>query len=191
MHRPRTPSRAVKSSPAGKPSSTWQTFEVRVARARGTEQPSGTQPHYSFRALHTAQPLDRAALVREGAPAAFLADLVVQLQMPKERVYQTIGVPRATADRKVRNNERLSADTTERALGLARLVGQVEQMLGESGDPEDPGLASFDAARWVAGFLDRPHPALGGRKPGDLMDTADGRAVVSDLVAQLQSGAYA
>lgn len=189
MSRPRPSSR----QPAGQPSSAWQMFEVRVAPALGmTKQLTlDEQPHYSFRALHTAQPLDRAALVREGAPAAFLTDLVVQLQVPKERVYQTLGVPRATADRKVRNNERLSADTTERALGLARLVGQVEQMLGESGDPDDPALASFDAARWVAGFLDRPHPALGGRKPGEVMDTVDGRAVVSDLVAQLQSGAYA
>jgi hypothetical protein len=34
-------------------------------------------------------------------------------------------------------------------------------------------------------------PALDGKAPGELMDTVDGRALVSDLLAQQQSGAYA
>lgn len=84
---------------------------------------------------------------------------------------------------------RLAPEAAERTLGFARLVGQVEQIVCESGDPD--AAPDFDAAGWVADFLARPHPALGGRRPGDLMDTADGRGVVGDLVAQMQSGAYA
>ncbi len=33
--------------------------------------------------------------------------------------------------------------------------------------------------------------ALGGKRPADLMDTAEGQAIVSNLVARMQSGAYA
>ena len=59
-------------------------------------------------------------------------------------------------------------------------------MVHESGDPR-----GFKAAEWVAAWLDRPHPALGGRRPAELMDTTDGRAIVFDLVARAQSSAYA
>ena len=56
----------------------------------------------------------------------------------------------------------------------------------ESGDPTD-----FDAPAWTATWLDRPLPALGGRKPADFMDTAEGQQLVSNLIARMQSGAYA
>jgi putative toxin-antitoxin system antitoxin component (TIGR02293 family) len=89
-------------------------------------------------------------------------------------------------ERKVRQRRRLNQDESERVVGVARLIGQVEQMVRESGD-----LEGFDAARWVAAWLQRSVPALGGSRPGDLMDTAEGREIVSSLVAQMQSGAYA
>jgi len=47
------------------------------------------------------------------------------------------------------------------------------------------------AARWVMTWLGQPLPALGGRRPTELTGTAEGRALVSDLLAQRQSGAYA
>ena len=77
------------------------------------------------------------------------------------------------------------AANSEQAMGFARLVGHVEQMMRGSGDPDD-----FDAGRWVAAFLDAPSPALGGRRPRDLTNTSEGRAVVTTLVAQMQSGAH-
>ena len=83
-------------------------------------------------------------------------------------------------------DETLSQDESERALGIARLVGQIEKIVGESGDVE-----GFDAVQWTAAWLQRSNPALGGRAPGEFMDTADGRALVSRLIAQMQSGAYA
>ena len=52
--------------------------------------------------------------------------------------------------------------------------------------------ASGGAGRGMpSSWLQRPHSALGGQPPGELMDTADGRALVAGLVAQMQSGAYA
>lgn len=72
-----------------------------------------------------------------------------------------------------------------RALGMASLIAQVQTMIEESGNPE-----GFDAAQWVARWLDRPLPALGGQKPAELVDTPDGWALVRDIVARMQSGAY-
>ena len=72
-----------------------------------------------------------------------------------------------------------------RASGIASLVAQVQTMVEQSGNPE-----GFDAAKWVGRWIDRPLPALGGQKPADLMDTPDGRALVFNIVAGMQSGTY-
>lgn len=59
-------------------------------------------------------------------------------------------------------------------------------MVSESGDPE-----GFDAAHWVSDWLNTPLPALGGHHPATYMDTAEGQKLVSNLLAMVQSGAYA
>ena len=130
--------------------------------------------------------IDRIALVKAGVPARLLITLASDMHVSRERLYAWLGIARATANRKVKADEVLSQDESERALGIARLVGQVEKIVGESGEPR-----GFDAAQWTAAWLQRPNPALGGRTPGDFMDTADGRTLVAGLIAQMQSGAYA
>lgn len=136
--------------------------------------------------LNAYGPMERIALVREGVPSAMLPFVAEEMAITKDRLYRTIGVPRATMDRKIRARQRLNPDESERILGIARLVGQVEQMVRESGEPEN-----FDSARWLANWLETPLAALGGSCPAALMDTAEGRRIVSDLLAQMQSGAYA
>lgn len=78
-----------------------------------------------------------------------------------------------------------NADNVE-ALSIARLIGQVEQIVQESRKPE-----GFDAGLWIAQFLDTPHPAPGGQRPADPIRTGDGSRIVGRLIAQMQSGAYA
>ncbi len=138
--------------------------------------------------LYERDAMERVRLVKQGVPAQLLVVLARDMAISREKLYATIGVPRATADRKIREQALLNPDESERALGIARLVGQVDQIVRESGSPE--GAEGFDAARWAAAWLDRPHPALGGVRPATLMDTAEGRGIVSDLIAQMQSGAY-
>jgi uncharacterized protein (DUF2384 family) len=74
----------------------------------------------------------------------------------------------------------------ERALGIARLTGQLQAIVEESGQPE-----GFDAAAWMSWWLREPLPALGGVRPLDLLDTTEGQTLVSTILAQIQSGAYA
>jgi len=66
------------------------------------------------------------------------------------------------------------------------MVGQIEAMVEASGYP-----AGFDAAEWLSHWLREPLPALGGDKPINLLDTMEGQALVSRVLAQMQSGAYA
>jgi putative toxin-antitoxin system antitoxin component (TIGR02293 family) len=136
--------------------------------------------------VYGIDPMVRVDLVKQGAPPETLGLLAAELGISREQLYATLGVPRATMERKVRERRRLNQDESERVVGVARLVGQVQQVVRESGNPE-----GFEAPRWVAAWLRRPVPALGGARPAELMDTSEGREIVSSLVAQMQSGAYA
>jgi putative toxin-antitoxin system antitoxin component (TIGR02293 family) len=136
--------------------------------------------------LYRASKMQRVALVKKGVPARYTRLLAGRMRMSKKKFYTTVGLSRATVDRKLKVNKRLNPDESERVMGIARLMGQAQSLVEESGGPVE-----FDAARWLAEWLDHPLPALAGRRPGEFMDTADGRALVSDLLAQQQSGAYA
>lgn len=74
---------------------------------------------------------------------------------------------------------------SDRAANIVRLVGIVQRMIDESGDP-----AGFDAAHWTARFLARPNPALGWQLPIELMRTEQGYAVVEHLDLSMQCGVY-
>lgn len=145
-----------------------------------------TRPQEAARQVYLAGPIERVEIVRQGIPATYVLGLSKEMGISREKLYATVGLPRATIDRKVNREVRLSSDESERVAGLAQLVGQAQAIVEQSGDS-----AGFDPAIWVAEWLDRVHPALGGKRPGDFMDTSYGRALVSDLLAQQQSGAYA
>jgi putative toxin-antitoxin system antitoxin component (TIGR02293 family) len=145
-----------------------------------------TERHLLLVDLYQADPMRRVELVKIGVPAAGFVVLASNLHMPKERLASTLGLARATVDRKIRDNKVLSPDESSRVLGMASLVGQVQSLVAESGRTQ-----GFDAGEWVSNWLDKSVPALGDRRPAELMDTAEGQAIVSRLVAQMQSGAYA
>jgi putative toxin-antitoxin system antitoxin component (TIGR02293 family) len=139
--------------------------------------------------LSTEGALSVIRVIREGIPAADLTRLAESMGTTKEQLIKTLDLPRATVDRKARAHQNLSSEQSERVVGMAQLVGQVQALVDSSGDPQaSPG---FKAAQWVAQWLERPSPALGGRRPAELMDTLAGQRIVSDLVARMQSGAYA
>jgi putative toxin-antitoxin system antitoxin component (TIGR02293 family) len=137
-----------------------------------------------FKTAFRADPMERVRWVKSGMPARFVEEMARDMSVSKEALAGTLGLARATIDRKARQDKPLSSDESSRVLGLARLVGQVQAMVEESGDP-----AGFNAGEWVARWLDRPLPALDGRRPAELMDTAEGQSLVSTIVARMQSGA--
>lgn len=139
----------------------------------------------SARTYFSASPLERIRIIKQRVPAKYVLTISISMKMPKETLYGTLNLARATIDRKVLKKELLNQDESERVLAMTKLVGQADNMVRDSGVAE-----GFSAAQWVAAWLQRPHPALGGRRPGELMDTADGRDLVTDLLARQQSSAY-
>ena len=139
----------------------------------------------NFIQAYEADAMEQVRIVKRGVPATAIDALAKRMAVPKEKLVGTLGLARATIYRKVRENKPLSSNESSRVLGMARLVGQVQAMVEESGNPQ-----GFNAAEWVGRWLQQPLAALGGQRPEELMDTPEGQGIVSQVVARMQSGAY-
>jgi putative toxin-antitoxin system antitoxin component (TIGR02293 family) len=137
--------------------------------------------------LTSATPLELVEAERSGVAGAFLKDLSKRMQIPAARMFTMLGVPKATAEKKAATGELLSGSGGQAAIGIARLLGIAQGMVADSTAAEAKG---FDSAQWLGRWLEQPQPSLGGRKPGDLVDTPTGVAIVARLLGSLQSGAY-
>lgn len=136
--------------------------------------------------LYRFNPQERIAVIRQGIPASTIGSISSRMGMSKENLLSSLGLSRATISRKERDATLLSKDESERVLGVETLIGMVQNMVEQSGDP-----VGFDAARWLAGWLSTPLPALAGATPASYLDTFEGQKLVAELLAMSQSGAYA
>jgi len=135
--------------------------------------------------LFHASPVDRVDVIKAGVPAKRVKLFIRELHVDQRVMFGALNLKTATVNKKAAKNESLSAEDSERVVGLAKLVGQLEAMIDESGDP-----TGFNATEWLSTWLREPLPSLGGRKPIDLLDTMEGQAIVARSLAQIQSGAF-
>ena len=143
-------------------------------------------PALSCIAVYRASPLERIDMIRHGIPASEAKRLFAELPIGQGAGFKALNLSPATVNRKAKLGQALSPEEGERIVGFAKLVGQLEAMIQDSGDP-----AGFDARAWMARWLTEPLPAFGGVRPADLVDTMEGQGLVSAALAQIQSGAYA
>jgi putative toxin-antitoxin system antitoxin component (TIGR02293 family) len=124
---------------------------------------------------------------REGVRGSFIKDLSRRLQIPTSRLFGILGIPKATAEKKAAAGEMVTGSGGQAAVGITKLLAMAEEIVAESTAPEAKG---FDAGKWLGQWIERPQPALGGRKPADLVDTPTGLEVVARLLGSIESGAY-
>ena len=136
--------------------------------------------------IYRSSPQARISMIRNGVKAGDAKQMISDLHFDQQALLGALNLKTATVNRKAARDEALSAEESERVLGIASLVGQLQAIVEESGDP-----AGFDATRWLSQWLREPLPALGGEKPLSLLDTMEGQALVADTLARVQSGAYA
>ena len=141
---------------------------------------------FSYLAVYRASPLERISMIKHGIRATEAKRIIAELAIGQGTALKALNLSPATVNKKAKQDQTLSPGESERVIGIAKLVGQLEAVIEESGNPE-----GFDAIAWMSRWLNDPLPALGGARPIDLMDTMEGQALVSTTLAQLQSGAYA
>lgn len=137
--------------------------------------------------VNAANPIQLIEAEREGVAGVFVKDLSKRMEIPAQRMFDMLGVPKATAEKKAAAGELLTGSGGRAALGMARLLGIARDMVDNALAPE---ARDFDSAKWLGQWLERPQPALGGRKPGELIDTPTGLDVVAKLLGSIESGAY-
>jgi putative toxin-antitoxin system antitoxin component (TIGR02293 family) len=158
---------------------------TKSAPSRGGAKPS-TGRAMDYIQFYRADPLDRIQIIKEGVSALKAKQIIHDLEISSSSAFKALRVPVATINRKAKNQELLSPYESERVLGVAKLIGQIEAMVEESGNPK-----GFNAPAWISRWLYEPLPAFGGTRPIELMDTMEGQALVSRTLGQIQSGAYA
>jgi putative toxin-antitoxin system antitoxin component (TIGR02293 family) len=139
----------------------------------------------NFEKIYRARPLERVRVIKAGVAPAAVKDIADAMGSPQELVIKKLGIPRSTWARKRSQQTPLEQSASEKVMGLATLIGQVESLVKEQGEPK-----GFDAAKWLQGWIEQPVPALGGRKPADLLDTREGQQIVSGLLDAIRAGAY-
>lgn len=156
------------------------------AFAHALPQSSGRALPANVSHLYRLSPHERIAMIRKGIAASTVGNLAQSMRMSKDNLLASLGLSRATISRKEKEEGNLSKDESERLLGVATLIGIVQTMVEESGEP-----AGFDSARWVADWLSTPLPALAGATPSSYLDTFEGQKLLAELLGMIQSGAYA
>lgn len=140
----------------------------------------------SYLSTYRATPLQRIDLIRRGIPAAQAKRILADLQIGQAAGLKALNLSTATVNKKAKHGETLTPEESERIIGLANLIGQLEAMIADSGDP-----ANFDARAWLARWLTEPLPAFGGIPPAALLDTMEGQGLIASALTKIQSGAYA
>jgi len=136
------------------------------------------------RSVHIAPPMQLLDTERQGVDAALLGDMAQRMNISYSQLAETVGIPKATAARKLSKNEKINGAA---AIALARLLAIADDMVADSTVPD---ARNFDTAKWLGQWIGRSQPALGGRKPAELLDTPTGVAMVTKLLGAIRSGAY-
>jgi putative toxin-antitoxin system antitoxin component (TIGR02293 family) len=147
---------------------------------------AATASALSYIAVYRASPLERIDMIRRGILASEVKRIFADLSIGQGAGLKALNLSTATVNKKAKQGDTLSPEESERVVGFAKLVGQLEAMIQDSGDP-----TNFDARAWMARWLTEPLPAFGGARPADLVDTMEGRGLVSAALAKIQGGAYA
>ncbi len=155
---------------------------LRGAASHSPARLEGKLGHKSFRGLYKEEALSRLRALKRGIPVGFIDEIAREMGMPAADLARSLGLSTRSLTRKRSGQQPLSASEGERALGLARLIGQVEVMVEESGDP-----TGFRPAQWMKDWLSQELAALGGRRPMDLLDTMVGQSLLAELLTGVQS----
>src|SRR6266576_5502011 len=139
------------------------------------------------RQVARATPLQLVEIERQGVLGSFIKDLSRRMEIPSSRIFTILGVPKATAEKKAATGERVEGRGGQAAIGMVKLLGIAQEIVANSTASE---AKTFDATKWLGQWIERPQPALGGRKPADLLDTPTGVELVARLLGSIESGAY-
>lgn len=133
-------------------------------------------------------PTHQIAAERSGLPSAEVSALARQLHWPDSLMLKVIGLPTASWTRKKSQDASIDGAPGFAALALRALLDRAREVVQATVEPNQS--SSFDAGQWLGEWLQTPMPALGGKRPVDMLDVPAGQSVVLRLLGSLESGAW-
>ena len=137
--------------------------------------------------VRRASPVDLMQMERDGVPGSLVEHISARINMPKQRLYRVLGAPKATMERKISSKGTIAGAPGQATLGIVRLLALAEEIVANSTAPQAKG---FDTGRWLGEWLETPQPALGGRRPAEMLDTPTGLQVVERTLGAIESGSF-
>jgi putative toxin-antitoxin system antitoxin component (TIGR02293 family) len=125
-------------------------------------------------------------LIKNGMEPSYLVNFAKSANISRDRLYLMLGLSRSTIEKKIKDNELLSVEQSEKVFSLKKLFDKLDGMLPEKRESGSPTVCAM-----LMAWLEAPMPALNGRTPFEFMDTADGRNMVLNLLEKIEAGIYA
>ncbi|MGH8093733.1 MAG: type II RES/Xre toxin-antitoxin system antitoxin [Chthoniobacterales bacterium] len=126
-------------------------------------------------AMAALPPLAQVETIRQGIATQVFEQIATAIGVGKETLARKLNINAQTLRK--RKSRTLSADEAEKSLRVARVFAFAADVLG-----------SDDEAR---SWLNQEIPALGGKRPLDLLDTDVGAYEVTNLLGCIKWGMYA
>lgn len=142
-----------------------------------------TNKRLSYVEVYQMPQFDYLQRVIDGVSSHAVPDLAFDLGVSQLSICKTLGLSPSTISSKVRTGHHLSTTEGELILGIAKLIGQVQVILEEYGDPE-----RFNLATWLSSWFQAPLPALQGEKPEKYLRTINGQQLLSTIIAKAING---
>ena len=137
--------------------------------------------------VRRADPINLIEMERKGVPGVLIKDLGRGFNLSQQHFFRILGAPKATIERKASSSKPVSGAIGQAALGVVRLLALAQEIVSHSTASEAKG---FDVQRWLGQWIETPQPALGGRRPSEMLDTPTGTAIVEKTLGALESGSY-
>ncbi len=129
----------------------------------------------SVAAIAALPPFEQVETIRTGMAVQVFDQLALALGVGKEALARKLNINAQTLRK--RKSRVLSADEGEKSLRVARVFGFATEVLG----------TEEKARQWINDQI----PALGGKRPLDLLDTDVGAHEVTNLLGCIKWGLYA
>lgn len=145
-------------------------FELLQRVLQESDRWAALRPRVRFEAISRLLAREQPHLAAEAAQASYA-------ELARTR---GIGKHHALADA-------LALRAEWRAVKLAQLLAIANAVVANS---TEPAAADFDVAKWLDHWMQLPQPALGGRKPFDLIGAEAGFDQVVRVLGAIESGAF-
>jgi putative toxin-antitoxin system antitoxin component (TIGR02293 family) len=118
--------------------------------------------------------LDWVRVIRQGLPAALIDSVALMTGMSRSELIRSLNLVERTILRRIKENDLLSRDETEKVVRLARTIERASQVFDDDANGLD----------WLRSKL----PTLEGNRPLDLLDTDIGAHLVIDALGRIEHG---